>query len=152
MPSVIASRQVIDDVGGFDEQQRFGEFHDLCLRLALKSEVVALRVPLCSVRAHGEHYSADRVAAHVSWMRLYEKMRDLAPSVELRSHCARMRAQTSVTLAKLQSAGGDHGAAWATLQGAARFSWPYPKWWYGATKSVVRSMLPQPLTSLIRRR
>lgn len=151
MPSVIANRNLIEEVGGFDEQQKFGEFHDLCLRLALKGEVVALRDPLCSVRAHGEHYSADRVAAHISWMRLYKKMRDLAPSDELRSHCARMRAQTSLTLAKLQSANGDHRAAWMTLQRAAGFSWPYPQWWGGAAKWVVRLTLPKPFISIIRR-
>jgi len=151
LPSVIATRDVIDEMGGFDEQQRFGEFHDLCLRLALKGEVVALRDPLCSVRAHGEHYSADRVAAHISWMRLYKKMRDLAPSVELQSHCARMRAQASLTLAKLQSANGDHRAAWMTLQSAVGLSWPYPQWWYGVAKSVVRSTLPKPVISMIRR-
>jgi glycosyltransferase involved in cell wall biosynthesis len=151
MPSVMAHRNVMEEVGGFDEQQRFGEFHDLCLRLALKGEVVALRDPLCSVRAHGEHYSADRVSALVSWMRLYEKMRDLAPSVELRSQCARMRAQTSLRLAQLQRANGDHRAAWMTLQAAAAFSWPYPHWWYGLAKSVVRSTLPTLFVSRRRR-
>jgi glycosyltransferase involved in cell wall biosynthesis len=151
MPSVIADRNMIEEVGGFDEQQRFGEFHDLCLRLALKGEVVALRDPLCSVRAHGEHYSADRVAAFISWMRLYKKMHTIAPSIELRSHCTRMRAQTSLMLAQLQGTNGDRKAAWMTLQNAAGFSWPFPRWWYGVAKSVVRSTLPKTIISVIRR-
>lgn len=52
MPTVVAARDLVEKVGGFDEQQRFGEFHDLVLRLALRSQVVVLRESLCSVRAH----------------------------------------------------------------------------------------------------
>jgi hypothetical protein len=102
MPTLIANRDLVFDVGGFDEQLRFGEFHDLCLRLALRSEVVGLREALCSVRAHNEHYSADRIAANTSWMSLYQKMADLAPNPRLRSYCVQMRANTSLKLARLQ--------------------------------------------------
>jgi glycosyltransferase involved in cell wall biosynthesis len=58
MPTLIAERSEIDAVGAFDEQQLYGEFHDLCLRLALRSEAVAVAEVLCSIRAHDEHYSA----------------------------------------------------------------------------------------------
>jgi len=150
MPTVVASRTVIGELGGFDEQQLFGEFHDFSLRLALRGEVVALRDPLCSVRAHAEHYSADRVAANISWMRLYKKMADLAPTAELRSHCAWMRASTSLALANVLSANGRNGAAWAALQSALGFSWSYPKWWYGVAKTAVRSALPMSLVTMIR--
>ena len=138
MPTLIAERELVEEVGCFDEQQHFGEFHDLCLRLALKSEVVALREPLCSVRMHDQHYSADRVAANKSWMRLYEKMAALAPDPSLRAHCAKMRAATSTVVARLQGEKGDFKGVNATLREALPFSWRYPGWWYGALTVLAR--------------
>jgi len=151
MPTVVADRALVRELGGFDEDQRFGEFHDLCLRLAMKSEVAAVRESLCSVRAHGEHYSGDRIAAQFSWMRLYEKMTDLAPSAPLRSHCVRMRTQTSLNLARLQGDKGDYRAAWSTLRGALPFSWRYAQWWRGALKEAARPAVPKLLMSALRR-
>jgi glycosyltransferase involved in cell wall biosynthesis len=138
MPTLVAERGLVEEVGGFDEQQHFGEFHDLCLRLALQSEVVALREPLCSVRRHDQHYSADRVAAHKSWMRLYAKMAALAPDRRLRTHCAKMRAATSIVVARLQGDKGDFKGVRATLREALPFSLRHPTWWYGALKAVAR--------------
>jgi glycosyltransferase involved in cell wall biosynthesis len=152
MPTVVADRDLVDEIGGFDEQQPFAEWHDLCLRLAMKSEVVALRESLCSVRAHTEHYSADRIAANISWMRLYEKMADLAPSPMLRSYCARMRTETSLNLARLQGDKGNYRVVLTTLRKAFLFSWRYPRWWWGALKRVARPAVPRVLVSALRRR
>lgn len=152
MPTVVAERNLVQEVGGFDEQQRFGEFHDLCLRLALKGEVVVVRELLCSVRTHKDHYSSDKIGDHAGWMRLYEKMADFTTDPRLRSLCAKMRAETSLKLARQQGAIGDYWGIWTTLRSAASFSWRYPKWWWGALKGIVRPMVPQALMSAIRRR
>jgi glycosyltransferase involved in cell wall biosynthesis len=138
MPTVVAETGLVAEAGGFDEQQRFGEFHDLCLRLAMKGEVVVVGEPLCSVRTHDEHYSSDRVADHAGWMRLYEKMADFTAVPRLRQHCARMRAATSLKMAREQGATGDFRGAWSTLRAAARFSWRYPQWWWGVIKGLFR--------------
>jgi glycosyltransferase involved in cell wall biosynthesis len=134
MPSVVAERSLVLQIGGFDEQQRFGEFHDLGLRLALQSPVIALHECLCSIRSHDEHYSADRMAAHESWMRLYGKFADRVPERWVRSHCARMGMETSLTLARLQRAKGYRLAALRTLAGALRYSWRYATAPIGAGK------------------
>jgi glycosyltransferase involved in cell wall biosynthesis len=152
MPTIVADRDLVGEIGGFDEQQPFAEWHDLSLRLAIKSEVVAVRESLCSVRAHNEHYSADRIAAHTSWMRLYEKMADLAPNPPLRAHCARMRTETSLNLARLQGDTGNYRAVLATLGKALLFSWRYPQWWWGALKRVARPAVPKVLVCALQRR
>ena len=152
MPTVVADRDLVDEVGGFDEQQRFGEFHDLCLRLAMKGEVVVVREILCSVRTHNEHYSGDKIGDHAGWMRLYEKMANLTTIPRLRSHCAKMRAETSLKLARQQAENGDFRGAWTTLRKASIFSWRYPLWWWGALKGIVRPMVPQALMSALRHR
>jgi glycosyltransferase involved in cell wall biosynthesis len=138
MPTVVAERSLVQEAGGFDEQQRFGEFHDLCLRLALKGEAVVVKEPLCSVRIHDEHYSSDRVADQAGWMRLYEKMANFTEVPRLRAHCARMRAETSLKMAREQGASGDFRGAWSTLRAASRFSWRYPQWWWGVIKGCFR--------------
>jgi glycosyltransferase involved in cell wall biosynthesis len=151
MPTLVAERDLVREIGGFDEEQLFAEFHDFCLRLAMRSEVVALRESLCSVRTHTEHYSGDRVAANAGWMRLYEKMMALAPSKALRSHCVRMRTETSLSLARIQADRGDYWGAWKTLGRALAFSWRYPKWWYGALYQIMRPVIPGVVVSALRR-
>jgi glycosyltransferase involved in cell wall biosynthesis len=138
MPVVFAARALVDAAGRFDEQQRFGEFHDLCLRLALRSPVTALRENLCRIRTHDEHYSSDRIGAQTGWMRLYEKMATLAPTPRLRTHCRRMQGSTALSLAWLQGNSGDSAAVRSTLREAVRFSWTSPRWWYGAVKAAIR--------------
>ena len=138
MPCLFAARALLTAAGGFDEQQRFGEFHDLCLRLALRRPVTVVRDVLCRIRTHNEHYSADRVGAHIGWLRLYEKMAPLAPTARLRSHCMRMRSATALNVAWLQGNAADHAAVWSTLKAAVPYSWRSPRWWYAALKAVVR--------------
>jgi glycosyltransferase involved in cell wall biosynthesis len=152
MPAVIAARDLVQALGGFDEQQRFGEFHDLCLRLAMHSEVVALQETLCWVRTHDQHYSADRISAKIGWMRLYEKMTSLAPNRRLQSHCRRMRSETALELARLQGNLGDYRGSWTTVKNASRYSWYYPLWWYGAVKALIRPHVPAVAISTLARR
>jgi glycosyltransferase involved in cell wall biosynthesis len=151
MPTVMAERDLVLGCGGFDERQQFGEYHDMCLRLALRSPVVALKETLCSVRAHDEHYSGDRIAAYRSWGGLYAKMAALAPTGRLRAHCRRKRAEASLIVAGLQGDQGDYRSAWATLGKASRFSWRYPRWWLGALKAVARPLTPDPWVGAYRR-
>jgi glycosyltransferase involved in cell wall biosynthesis len=138
MPTVMAERELVLAVGGFDEQQHFGEFHDLCVRLAMRSEVVVLRETLSSVRMHTEHYSGDRVAACASWMRLHEKLAALAPTPALRERCEQLRAQSTLDLARCQRDRGHYREAWTTLRRARPGSGRYPQWWWGAFKVLAR--------------
>jgi hypothetical protein len=149
MPAVIADCELVRAIGGFDEQQRFGENHDFCLRLALQSEAVAVHEPLCWVRAHDEHYSGDLIAVRTDWMRLYEKMARLTPDIALQDYCARMRSETSLQLARLRGDRDGYAAIWSTLRAALVFSWRYPEWWVGALKRIagpaLRAVLPSAL-------
>lgn len=151
MATVVAERELIEAIGAFDEQQLFAEWQDLCLRLALRSEAVALPEVLCSVRLHAEHYSGDRVAAQVGWMRLYEKMVQLAPSPVLRSYCERMRAESALNVAACQGEQRDYRAVLHTLITSMPFGWRYPHWWWGAAKRIARPAVPVFLRERLRR-
>ena len=152
MPTVVTQRDLFDEAGGFDELQRFGEFHDLCLRLALKGEVVVVREPLCSVRTHHDHYSSNQIANHAGWLQLYQKMARSTADAELQAHCMRMQAETSLRLAGAHTQNGDNRAAFATLARALRFSWRYPRWWWGAFMRILRPVIPDAVATVIRKR
>jgi glycosyltransferase involved in cell wall biosynthesis len=152
MPTVVTQRDLFDEAGGFDEQQRFGEFHDLCLRLALKGEVVVVREPLCSVRTHHDHYSSNHTANHAGWLQLYQKMARSTADADLQAHCMRMQAETSLRLAGAHAQNGDNRAAFATLARALRFSWRYPRWWWGAFMRILRPVIPDAVATVIRKR
>jgi glycosyltransferase involved in cell wall biosynthesis len=152
MPTVVTQRDLFDEVGGFDEQQRFGEFHDLCLRLALKGEVVVVRETLCSVRTHSDHYSANQTANHAGWLQLYQKMARTTADADLQAHCVRMQAETSLRLAAAHTQDGNHRAALATLARALSFSWRYPRWWWGAFIRILRPLVPDSVATVVRRR
>jgi glycosyltransferase involved in cell wall biosynthesis len=138
MPTVVVDRELVNEAGRFDEQQLFGEFHDLCLRLAMRSEVLTLREPLCSIRNHDEHYGADKLANGVGWIRLYEKMAHLTSSADLRSYCSKMRVETLLSLARLQIDVGEARAAWSSLRRALIGSWRHPQLWWGLHKRMIQ--------------
>jgi glycosyltransferase involved in cell wall biosynthesis len=152
MPTVITERSLFAEARGFDEQQLFGEFHDFCLRLALKSEVVVVREPLCSVRVHREHYSSDRTANHAGWLRLYRNMMATTDDPGLRAHCVRMQADESLNLARAHAAKGEYRAAWTTLGHALSFSWRYPQWWWAASRGVIRRLFSGAVAAAFRPR
>ncbi|MGA3120887.1 MAG: glycosyltransferase family A protein [Polyangiaceae bacterium] len=141
--TVMVERRFIDEVGGFDEEQRYGEDCDLWLRLALRSDVSVTPEPLACIRdRHVDRYSLDRIAEYRSWVRLFGKMAKLLPDPRLRSLCHKRRGDAALFLAGLYFDQGDHVAAARTVIGASRFSWPYPRWWWGASKAIVRPMVP----------
>jgi glycosyltransferase involved in cell wall biosynthesis len=143
MASVVANRDLIADVCGFDARQRWCEDLDLMLRLAMRSQVVVVDEPLCFVRTHGDHYSGDRIAEYESRMRLYGKMSELISEPRLQSLCRRRCAQESLVLAGLRADKGDIRAVWRTLGSAHMFSWRYPDWWFGALKAAARPLVPK---------
>ena len=145
MPTLVAERSLVEEIGGFDEAQLYGEFHDLCLRLALRSEVVAVADVLSSVRAHDQHYSADRAAAHRAWMRLYEKFHAQAPTAAARDCCDRMRARAALDLAALQGAKRDFPGVWSTLSAGKVWSWRRPTFWYRSSLALLRPLVPSSL-------
>jgi len=146
MPTVVAERALIEEIGGFDEEQPYGEFHDFCLRLALRSDVTAVTDVLCSVRAHDDHYSANRTAALAAWIRLYEKFCVLAPTARARACSERMRRRAALDLAARQGAERDVRAVWRTLRAGRVLSWRIPHLWCRSALALLRSLVPRAQT------
>jgi glycosyltransferase involved in cell wall biosynthesis len=152
MSSVMIERAFFDEVGGFDDDQRWCEDQDLFLRLALRSPVALIAEPMCSIRAHREHYSGNRIAEYVSRVRLYGKLADSMTDRRLRLLCQRAGAEQTLVLAGLWFDKGDHHATWRTLKDASEYSWRFPRWWFGALKALARPLAPARLLRAYRKR
>ena len=151
LPTVVAERELLQTIGGFDERQQCVAGQDLCLRLATKSEAVALPECLSAVRLHAAHHSAEKIGAQTGWIRLYEKMAELAPSEPLRPHCVRSRGETSLQLARYHGASDRHAADATTPRQALRSAWRHPHGWWGGLRRLLRAAAPRALWSALRR-
>jgi hypothetical protein len=138
-PSVVAEKSLVDEVGGFDEEQVVNEDYDLWLRLAMRSEATAIHEPLVEVR-HKESdptYKGNDLGAAEGWVRLYGKMAACLTDPRLRAIARRQRARHALTLAWLHANAGDQRAARRTLREALPYSWTAPAWWWGAVKAAM---------------
>jgi hypothetical protein len=142
LPSVIAERDLIAEVGAFDESLRYYEDYDLWFRLALAAPAHELAEPLTRVRRHDEHYSdtselrtrqdLDRVFA-----RMIEKLRD----DRVRRAVQRLRAVNAGRIAGVYAAERDIRGALSSLVETSRHSRGEPVWWFGAVRALIRGVL-----------
>ena len=150
-PSVLATRQLIAQAGGFDEAMLSAEDYDLWLRLALHSEVAIVDEPLVYVRYHDENHTREWQSAFVGRDRslsLRQQLVDSGRRSLLRKERMRNALKLAATHAKLGARGPMLRALWASIP----FCWTYPQWWLGAVKAVLRPHLPRRLLELHRKR
>ncbi len=143
-PSVLASRQLIAQTGGFDETLASAEDYDLWLRLSILSDVAIVDEPLVYVRYHDENH-------HRNWQRAYVgRDRSLSLRQQLvgparRSLLRKERMRNALKLAAMHAALGAQGRMLRVLKDSFPFCWPYPDWWLGALKTMLRPHLPRRL-------
>jgi glycosyltransferase involved in cell wall biosynthesis len=151
MPTVIVARDLLAEVGGFDEELTYCEDYDLWFRLALRNRVCVLSEPLARIRVHAPSYSRDRAAVHESWIRVYEKMGFILRDPRLRRLCASRRVHHVVTLARSYGAQSGTRAAFRTLFSARPYAWPFPRWWWSIARAAVRPFVPAGIRRMYRR-
>jgi hypothetical protein len=143
-PSVLATRQLIAQAGGFDEGLLSAEDYDLWLRLALYSEVAIVDEPLVYVRRHEENHTTDWQSAFVgrdSWLSRRQQLVDAGRRSLLRKERMRNALKLAATHAELGARGRMFRALWESLA----YSWTYPQWWLSGLKTVLRPYLPRQL-------
>lgn len=140
-PCVLASRDLVERVGGFDERLRDCEDLDLWLRLALAAEVAVVNEPLVRVRVANGSYSARPRHARADLVRVMEKMRALAG--EERTGVLRAQhARHATLLAREYAEAGERGPALQTLARSVAVAWPYPRCWYDMLRTVGSVLMP----------
>ena len=145
LPSVIAERSLLEEVGGFDEKQSFYEDHDLWFRLALRSNADVVPAVLLRIRKHDEHYSStDRIRAAECKALLLRRMFATVGEPSLRRTIRRLRAGCAANLADLHlTAPGGRSRALQALIQAAPYAWPYSSWWAGLLRALAATIVPR---------
>src|SRR5215207_7618232 len=111
MPSLVAERALLAEIGGFDETLPFSEDYDLELRLAARAECIAVAEPLVRVRVHEGSFTRGRVEVNESFIRVYRKFAAADGGAEVRRICRRQQAFYAVWVARGRWARGEWGRA-----------------------------------------
>jgi glycosyltransferase involved in cell wall biosynthesis len=146
LPSVMVSRQLLLQLGPFDEELFMCEDDELWFRLAEHSEVDAIDAALTLVRRHGQHSGTD-ILAWRDRRRVFEKALRGRRDDHLASILSRLRAEMSVGLANSQAVSGRRLSALGTVLSSAHYSWRFPQWWRGA----LRTFAPAAVRRVVRR-
>ena len=149
-PSVIVSRQLLEQLGAFDEELVMCYDDELWFRLAAHSEIDGIDQPLTLIRRHGHHSGGDMIA----WRdrrRVFEKALHTSGGSHLEPILRKLRAQMSAGLARSQAASGQRMSALATLFTSLPHSWAYPGCWLGALIAAAHAFAPAPVRTLVRR-
>jgi glycosyltransferase involved in cell wall biosynthesis len=150
LPSVVVSRQVLEQLGAFDEDLVMCEDDELWLRLAAHSEIDGIDAPLTLIRRHGQH-SGDDATAWRDRRRVFEKALHASDDSHLGAILRKLRAEMSAGLAKSQATSGKRLNAVGTLVASVHYSWRYPQWWSGALRALAQAFTPAALRNAVRR-
>jgi len=150
LPSVLAERRLLDELGGFDEELTMCEDDELWFRLAARAEIDAVESPLTVVRRHAQH-SGDDILAWQDRRRVFQKSLRECRDDRLAVILLRRRAEMSAGLARSQAAAGQRIKALRTLAASAAHSWCYSGGWLRALAATLRAFIPETLRPLLRR-
>jgi glycosyltransferase involved in cell wall biosynthesis len=137
---VVASTELVRDVGAFDEAIDCAEDYDLWTRMALRSPVCVVDEPLVRVRSHPDNSGrkiGSAYAARDYWLRKLAAQLAGRP----RALLVEERSRNALAHARAIAAHGDRWRAVVTVARSVPLGWQYPRWWYGAAKLVARATL-----------
>ena len=139
--SVIVSRTLLEQLGGFDLEQPACNDYDLWLRLARLSEISGVTETLLHKRRqHDPYYHSTMVFEDIG--RAIAKLLAASTDPSLRALLRRERAKVAAGLAGSQAICGGRWAALRTLARSSQYSWGYPEWWLGGAKAAARAVTP----------
>lgn len=145
--SLMGTRQALVAVGGYAEDMPGIGDYELCVRLALRSEIAFVDEPLVLLRHHEEHYFSDDAIALTELRYFFEKMQRLQLAPHMEPLLRRRRAEVSAALARSYAVSGRRFRALTTLGASVRHSWHYRQWWLGAMAAAARALAPSWLWS-----
>lgn len=148
LPSVLMSRALLKEVGGFNETRVTSEDYELWLRCALRSPVDAIPEPLTRVRCHQEHYGQP-VGAVQNCILVVDELVNQGVTAGLESLVRRRRATLLAHLARAHVVCGQRASAFGVLFRGAASSCPYRAWW-SALGVTIWALAPSPARKLMR--
>jgi len=148
--SVVVRRELIQRLGGYDDDLPVCEDYELGVRLAQHSEIDFIDEPLVLLRRHREH-SFDDIACLENLKRALEKIQRSGAVSHLDAVLKRRRAMISANLARGHALCKNRLRVLTILGSSARYSWRYRDWWIGALAATVRAFAPAAALSAARR-
>jgi glycosyltransferase involved in cell wall biosynthesis len=149
MPSVIAARSLLEQVGPLDEELAMNYDGDLWLRFAAVSELDGIDEPLTLVRRHGLHGGSDIIAWR-DLRRVIEKALRATGDVQFAALLREQRALTSAGLARSHALYGARSDVMRTLVESAPYSWRYLQWWRTGAYASARAFAPPVVRNALR--
>jgi glycosyltransferase involved in cell wall biosynthesis len=149
--SVVVRRDLIEAVGGYDEELPICGDYALWIRLAQRSQISFIDVPLVRVRRHQYHYSSD-IEGLEDLRRLLEKLLQSRAAPHLDAVLRDRRARAAVGIARGHAQCHRWVAMLRTLYASAPQSWRHRAWWRGAVSATARAFVPDRLLKLVRSR
>jgi glycosyltransferase involved in cell wall biosynthesis len=147
--SVLVTQELLEQLGGFDPEQRVCEDYDLWLRLAGVSEIDGVRETLLHKRSHpASYYDSAMVFENLS--RALTKLLAADSDRALHPMLGRERAKLAASLAHSQAVCGSRWAALRTLLRSSKYSWAYREWWMGGAHAAARAMAPEGILRIAR--
>ncbi|NIP57334.1 MAG: glycosyltransferase, partial [Gemmatimonadetes bacterium] len=141
LPSVMARRSLVMDVGGFDQALDFCEDYEMWLRLARRSPVLAIDERLTRVRLHTNSHTHARAEVNRDFAEIYERMLSSHPDDATRSACRRQVAYYRAWFAVGLLRRGRYGRALGELSRAARRSPFHGEAWLVFLKQTIRALV-----------
>ncbi|HEV2679644.1 MAG TPA: glycosyltransferase [Rhodanobacter sp.] len=142
VPTMLVQRSLIDEIGGFDETIPIHSDYDFALRLAARSEVLALPDILTLVREHPDRTTARlRLAElYADQERVFRKAAAATTDREIRVLCLHQCVMQLAGQAAALSREKSHGAAFAALVRAAHIAPLKGVVWRTAAGCAVRAL------------
>jgi GT2 family glycosyltransferase len=147
--SVVVRRELLQRVGGYDEERRVCEDYALWIELARHSEVGFIATPLVLIRRHEQHYF-DEVTALRELGRMFEKLRRSGCAPHLDAVLQERRARTAANLALAHAQRHERRAALGAVLAGAPYAWPHGAWWRGALRATAHALAPPGMAGLLR--
>jgi glycosyltransferase involved in cell wall biosynthesis len=148
-PAVMVERELLLEVGAFDESLPVFEDYDLWLRLAYHADVDVVDEPLIRVRLHDQHHSGDGLVMLTSRHRSLGKLRTLVAGTRLRRVVERSYAQCTLELANARASEQRRGTA-LLLAKTCMHAWRFPSWWAGLPRALLKLLMPRGVLGSLR--
>jgi glycosyltransferase involved in cell wall biosynthesis len=149
--TVIAQRELLESVGGFDETLLRSHDIDLWIRLAERSPAAVVSMPLVTWRRHPDNRRGPSLAMFGYRNRIYEGLEARTSSPRVRELCRRHRIRVSLEFVDRFRQAGQFEEAWRALRTAFPYAGWHPRWWTAMLKTWLRPMIPSALLSLYSR-
>jgi glycosyltransferase involved in cell wall biosynthesis len=147
--SLVVSRRLFGQIGGFDSKLRMCEDYDLYLRFAGLTQMDGIRGTLLHKRRHAENISDLTIALEDRGHAL-QKMLIASTDRTLRSLISKERAKAAAGLARSQASCGGRWAALRTVLRSSQYSWGYREWWLGSARAAARAVTPSGVVRVAR--